>query len=110
MEENIIEPYFCLGKASGISEYVKFWLDEYSKDPRRISLVHDKLRVIFSDTSAYQIKVLDGYKFGAVFSQRLGRRRLQSLKFHLEIINKDRYSRIDWVYYLGKRRIANAAA
>ena len=100
MENDTFEPYFELKNAAGIAQYVIFWLAVYSNDPQKKSIVYDKLKIIFSGDSVYQIKVLDGYVFGAVFIQRLGRKRLRNLKYHLENIDKNRYGPIDWAYYL----------
>ena len=111
MEDNVKEPYFELKNAAGVTKYVIYWLAEYSKDPRKEPLVYGKLKIVFSVDSRYQIKVLDGNVFGSVFIQRLGKKRLEKLKYHLEKIDKERYGIVEWEYCIkqakNKRRRGN---
>jgi len=86
---------------SGIANYVKYWLDEYRKDPRNPE-VPIKLQVVFALNSPYQVKILDGNVFARVFYERLGVNRLRNLRRRLlEIYPKgtDEYGRYETVRF-----------
>jgi len=92
------EPYFDLNKTSGCADYMKHWLDVYNCHALTEAEFHQKLTKIFSKTSPYQIRVLYGNDLATVFRQRLGKRRRQSLRVHLEKIDKESYGEIKWEY------------
>ena len=96
MEKKEFEPFFDLTRASGISNYVKYWLDEYNKHILEKSKFLEKLKVVFSKDSAHQLKILYGNDLSAVFRQRLGKKRQRNLKNHLEEIDKKSYGNIKW--------------
>jgi hypothetical protein len=96
MKEKGLIPYFNLASSSGITDYVKFWLDEHMRDPREEPKVLEKLKVVFSNDSPYQIKILYGNTFGAAFRQRLGKRRLRYLAYLLSKIDSGRYREARW--------------
>jgi len=93
------ELFFDLKKVSGIAEYVKYYIEEYYSDPSRNEPnVLKKLKVVFSSDSEYQGKVLKGNVFCTVFRQRLGKRRLETLKQLLIKIDSVRYSPVQAQY------------
>ena len=98
MGENEGDKYFDLSKVSGICEYVKFWLREYSNDPRQEAIVLEKLKVIFSDDSEYRIKILDGNNFCSTFRERLRTKWLRNLEPLLLKIDESRYSTVNFKF------------
>jgi hypothetical protein len=71
-----------------------YWVDVYRNDSGQQIKVLEQLKVIFSENSPYRIKVLVDDKFAAVFEQKLGKRRMPSLKQLLLQIDKEKYSRV----------------
>ncbi|MDR1803297.1 MAG: hypothetical protein LBQ94_06775 [Treponema sp.] len=78
MAEKEFEPFFGFDTASGVAEYVKYWIDEYINDGDKAKVL-EKLKAVFSPDSECQIKVLEVDTFRAVFRERLGVRRLKIL-------------------------------
>ena len=96
MEEKKNEPIIGKPIVSEISNFVKYWLVEYGKNPQCELKVLDKLKVVFSNDSDYQIKILVGNAFGRVFLDKLGKRRMPTLKYLLMKIDPARYGPIQY--------------
>ncbi|MDR0312013.1 MAG: hypothetical protein LBI14_00285 [Treponema sp.] len=88
-------PYFEK-TATGTSLYVRHWLDEYSNEPSKKTMVSEKLSVIFSKESEYRTLVLKENNFVAIFREKIRRKRLEYLKMFLMEIDPDRYSGVNF--------------
>jgi hypothetical protein len=96
MGKEQFEPNFDLESVSGIAKYVKYYIEEYYSDPSRNGPeVLEKLKVVFTNAKYHGI-ILKGNDFCTVFRQRLGKRRLGTLKQLLMKIDSVRY---DPVHY-----------
>jgi hypothetical protein len=95
MSDYELEPYFEK-TATGISLYVRHWLDEYSKEPHGKPEVLEKLKVIFAKDSGYKTLVLKGNNFITVFREKIRKKRLDDLKMFLKEIDPVRYAEVNY--------------
>jgi len=93
--ENVV-PYFNLETATGISLYVKYYIDEYRDDPSKKTIVLEKLRIVFSKESEYKKKVLAVNDFVAIFREKVRKKRLEYLKMFLMEIDPARYGEVNF--------------
>ena len=96
MKDKEFELHFELTTGTEITKYVKYYLDEYSKDTSRKPEILEKLKVIFSKESEYKVKILHGDDFIVVFKEKIRRKRINHLKIFLMEIDSDNYSRMNY--------------
>jgi hypothetical protein len=84
--------------SSEIGLYVRFWLKEYIDNPENRSKVLEKLKVVFSSNSPYRAQILTVNKFGTVFRNKIGQRRMPILKEFLMQIDPERFGKVQYKY------------
>ena len=96
MDEKNKEPSLNKTTAKVIGNYVRHWLDEYTKNPGYEPIVLEKLRIVFSNDSDFQAQILKVNDFGIVFYNKIGKRRMLFLKNFLMKIDPARYGTVHY--------------
>ena len=95
-------PYYDLETTSGLCNYIRDCLDQYSRNPQDELTILEKLRVVFGN-SEYQKKVLNSYlSFTTVFREKVEEKAVDLLKYLLLKIDAGSYASIAGVLEISR--------